>query len=672
MGLALLHRRLTVAMGLAALGAFAGGAGFAPLSTSVAFIALLVALFWHPSAALSSRLEQLWLPLALVLVLRSLAHIFVIGDDVVVPVVDLLFLLMCAEALRSLDAPNDARLYALTFALLLAATAYRPGLLFAISFVVYVMLATVALLVGQVRRETEAHGTRDVRLGGRFLLRVSALSVVSLVMSAGVFLTFPRVDQSWAGRGDVATSSVVGFSDRVSIGNFGSTILPNPQVVLRVEFPDGRPPDAERKYWRGRSYDNFDGVAWSRSARLPSALPGTDWYPRWGPDRLRQRIYAAPLDARVLFTSHPVLSMEMDGDRVHPIFDNAGDYSYLGTGTLSYNAVSVDGLPSPDVLRASNSGYTPARAFYTQVPRLSQRTRDLALLLTAGADSNYEKALAIERFFHEEFQYTLELPRSAREAELEYFLFDRRAGHCEYFSTGMVILLRSLGINAREVNGFLGGEWNEFGNYLAVTQNEAHSWVEVWFPGQGWVPFDPTPAARGTTAQAQPWYWPGKFWLDGLQHRWNKWILDYGIASQSDLLQRAADFLNGSMGAAGDSPASGPPRQVVIVSLLLALLAGLVWANAGHTRSTPEARMYLRLKTSAASAGIPAGPAVTPMGLIRHLRTRDHPSARAAEQVVSYYLRARFGAHGLQLEERQDMAVALRSARGALSARPTR
>ncbi len=660
-------------MGLAALGAFAGGAGFAPLSTSIAFLALMVALFWHPDAALSARLEQVWLPLALLLVARSFVHIFVIGDDVVVPVVDLLFLLMCAEALRSLEAPNDARLYALTFALLLAATAYRPGLLFAISFVIYVVLATVALMVGQLRRETERHGTQNLLLSRRFLLQVSALSSVCLVMSAAVFVTFPRVDQNWAGRGNVLSSSIVGFSDRVSLGDFGSTILPNPQVVLRVEFPDGRPAAAERMYWRGRSYDNFDGVAWSRSARLPPSLPGNDWYARWRPNRLRQRIYASPLDARVLFATHPVLSIEMDGDRIHPIFDETGDYSYMGTGTLSYNAVSVDGIPTPEVLRAARSGYTPARSFFTQLPRLSQRTRDLALRLTAGLDNNYDKALAIQRFFHEEFDYTLDLPRSSREAALEYFLFDRRAGHCEYFSTGMAILLRSLDINAREVNGFLGGEWNDFGDYLSVTQNDAHSWVEVWFPGLGWVPFDPTPATRGITAEAQPWYWPGKFWFDGLQHRWNKWILDYGIASQSELLQRAADFFQGSGASAeGGATRDGPPRQAVILSLLTALLAGLVWAKGDRTKFTPEAKMYLQLRTSAANAGIPAGPAVTPMGLIRHLEACGHLSARPAEQVVKYYLRARFGAQGLPAEAHREMALALRSARGFLRAPPPR
>ena len=123
MRLQLLHRRLVVGMGIVALLAFAGGAGFEPTSAVLAAIALILAFVWQPDHELSLRLEQFWLPLAGILVVRSLYHVFVVGDDVVIPVVDLLLLLLSAEALRSLDAPNDARLYALTFALLLASTA---------------------------------------------------------------------------------------------------------------------------------------------------------------------------------------------------------------------------------------------------------------------------------------------------------------------------------------------------------------------------------------------------------------------------------------------------------------------------------------------------------------------------------------------------------------------
>ena len=134
-------------MGIAGVVAFAGGAGVEPASIFLTAIALTTALFWQPNPELSARLERVWLCLATLLVIRALFHVFIIRDDVVIPVVDLLFLLLAAESLRSLDAPNDLRLYALSFALILASTAYRPGIVFLAAFIAYVGLATVTLLV---------------------------------------------------------------------------------------------------------------------------------------------------------------------------------------------------------------------------------------------------------------------------------------------------------------------------------------------------------------------------------------------------------------------------------------------------------------------------------------------------------------------------------------------
>ena len=160
MSLDLLHRRLTVLMGLAGLVAFAGGAGFEPISTLLGAIALGTAFVWQPDEELSARLERVWLPLAALLVLRAGYHFFLIQDDIVIPVVDLLLLLLAAETLRSLDAPNDLRLYALSFALVLASTAYRPGILFLIAFVAYIGLATIALMIGHLRRQSTRFGVR--------------------------------------------------------------------------------------------------------------------------------------------------------------------------------------------------------------------------------------------------------------------------------------------------------------------------------------------------------------------------------------------------------------------------------------------------------------------------------------------------------------------------------
>mgnify|MGYP001814977003 CR=1 FL=1 len=154
------HRRLAVFMGLAGLVAFSGGAGVQPISSILAGGALVLSLFWLPQAETSARLEKVWGAVALVLVARAVLLWFQPGGDVVVPVVDLLLLLLSAEALRSIEAGNDVRIYTLSFALLLAATAYRPGLFFAFAFAAFVVAASLALPLGLLRRKARRYGAR--------------------------------------------------------------------------------------------------------------------------------------------------------------------------------------------------------------------------------------------------------------------------------------------------------------------------------------------------------------------------------------------------------------------------------------------------------------------------------------------------------------------------------
>ena len=653
-----MHRRLVVGMALVALAAFAGGAGFEPISTVLAALALTLAFVWQPDSGLSVRLERFWLPVAAVLVLRSLYHVFLVGDDVVIPVVDLLLLLLCAEALRSLEAHNDARLYWLTFALLFASVAYRPGVFFALAFVSYVVLATLALVVGHLRRKAERHRVKEKMVGRRFLTGMAGLSGVVLLMSGVVFITFPRLSRGWAARGEVFATSIAGFADQVSIGEHGSRIYPNPAIVLRVEFPDGTPDDLLSLHWRGRSYDRFDGVRWSRSIGLPPSIGPVQWYRAWGTGRVRQEIYAAPLDVDVLFALHPLLEARSDNPRVQPLFDNAGDHIYWGSGAPSYEAVSVANRPAPEALREASSGFSPARRYYTQLPRLPERVSNLADSLTEGLDNNYDRVTAINDFFHTEFDYTLELPRSAQEATLEYFLFERGEGHCEYFSTAMVVLLRNLGIHARAVNGFLGGQWNSFGKYLAVTQNEAHSWVEVWFPGYGWVQFDPTPGGAGTSAAVTSWLWPGRFLFDGLQHRWNKWVLDYNLESQSGLYQRISELLGGRTSEGQISPGQTPATRVGMGWMWLAVMvmtlsaAALLRRSRGHS---PEVELYLQFREGCRRAGFRADAGVAPLMLLDELARVRHPARTRARRLVDYYLRSRFGGQELDTRQRREM-----------------
>jgi len=664
MTLGRLHRRLLTVMGLAALAAFTAGAGFETPTLAVAAAMLLLAFVWEPSPALHAKLEVPWRIAAIVLSARALWFVFNVPQDVVLPMVDVLLVLVASEALRPARTTGETRLYSLSFALLVAATAYRPGVVFGVAFVVYTVCGTVALLVGHLVRQADTYNTGEARLRRGFLPRVASLSIIMLFMSGLLFVAFPRVTRSWVTRGAPPTASVVGFSDRVSLEAHGGRIYPNPQVVLRVEFPNGPPANPEALYWRGRSYDEFDGVAWSRgrAAAWPSEPIS---YAAWPQARVLQRVYATPLDVPVVFGLHPVLDVR-PVSRMRTMQDRVGDIFYDAVGTPSYDVTSVGRLPADSALRAADPRISRQDAPYLQLPEITSRMRVLADSLTANALTRLDKARSIEAYLRT-FRYTLELPATAREASLDVFLFERRAGHCEYFSTAMVVLLRSAGVPARNVNGFLGGEWNEFGRYLSVTQNNAHSWVEVFFPGFGWVPFDPTPAAANQVAAAQaPWFSPFRSLFDGFEHRWSKWVLEYNLDSQLNLFRRAAE----GMTPTRNPSENGEPRPPAWLSILIA--AAIAWILARllmyQTRSgtlSPESRIYVALRRAYRRAGLETE-TDPPLTFVRRLEAADAPGTADARTVVSLYLETRFGARPISTEERKQMRRAADAAARAV------
>jgi len=206
----------------------------------------------------------------------------------------------------------------------------------------------------------------------------------------------------------------------------------------------------------------------------------------------------------------------------------------------NYTAIRYSGFSRLPAMNATKLRAAPTRypeeitATYLQLPRIDPRIPVYARQITRNAKSPFDKAIAIESFLRTQFGYTLNLSGKPGEDPLAHFLFVTRAGHCEYFASAMAIMLRTLGVPTREVNGFLPGEYNDLGGDYIVRASDAHSWVEVYFPENGWQVFDPTPAAPES---------PGGMltrlgqYADWLEITWNEWIIGYDIAHQLALAQ---------------------------------------------------------------------------------------------------------------------------------------
>jgi transglutaminase-like putative cysteine protease len=662
--LARLHRRLVSAMALAALVAYAAGAGVtAAVLAAAAGLALSIA--WLPPPGAGAWIERVtrfgvlglcaWLAYAAV----------VLGQDFMPGVMAMLLFLLAGEALRPLDARNDMRLYSLSFALLIAATAYYPGPAFAVGFVAYVGVAVLAMMVGYLRRETERFGAGEARVGRRFLWTTAALSLVTLGMSACVFVLFPRLPRAWNVQGRRgAGGEVAGFSDHVSIGEFGGRIGSNPQVMFRAEFPDGTPPDVEELHWRGRGFEQFDGEGWSRSA-FTGDLEAGEYARRWGGPFRRIRIFGGPPGTDVIFGPPPVLRV-VPRSAIHVFRGRSGDLFYAGTDNPVYEVWTTEARPPDDRLRMGNdSGPAPSRAAMGNPPGLDPRIQRLADSLTAGMTSRIDQVRAVEGWLKRNVAYTLDLPASPREATLAAFLFSRRRGHCEYFSTAMAVLLRAKGIPTRNVNGFLGGEWNAGAGYLAVTGDHAHSWVEVWFPEWGWVPFDPTPAGTAELldrAARGSWLWSARFWMDGVEYRWNRWVLDYDLDRQLGVFSRVGAFFTQGGERTGAAPGRREPVRVS-TPWLLAVLAGalavvLARGLRGRRRLSRPSRTYLSLRRAYERAGWTAEPGDGPLAFAETLARDRAPGAEDAARAVDLYLLARFGSGADQDELARRAATA--------------
>jgi hypothetical protein len=287
-----------------------------------------------------------------------------------------------------------------------------------------------------------------------------------------------------------------------------------------------------------------------------------------------------------------------------------------------------------------------------EVPaHLDPRVRALAQQLTAGRDP-VDAALAVERYLSSSYKYTRELAGESSDP-IASFLFERRRGHCELFSSAMVILLRAAGIAARNVTGYYGGIRSDAG-YYAVRAGDAHSWVEVYFPGKGFVAFDPTPSADRGSTQGGAWAKLVLLW-DSVSQKWRAFVVDYDLLTQGRLALRAGALLR-EAGERLSGKGSGKAfrlawAKTLLLVLALAAAAWVLWRRrAAFRRRTrppplgPDQKRALRLWRAARARLLRAGVALGEATTAREAAARAGPrAAAAAGELAERYLASRWG-----------------------------
>jgi hypothetical protein len=350
------------------------------------------------------------------------------------------------------------------------------------------------------------------------------------------------------------------------------------------------------------------------------------------------------------------------------------DFRYRGTveGPLTYKA-----YVGKELLGISETISEELRERYLEVPPDYEDIVLLAQQVAGDMTDPRAQAQSIERFLRSSMRYTLDQPDTRGKDPLHVFLFDAKAGHCEYFSTAMAIMMRSLGVPARNVTGFVGADFNPYGNYYAVRNGNAHSWVEI-YDGKRWVTYDPTPASGQALAVPSGLAVKFRQIVDAMRVRWAEYVVEFNIRDQARALEgvagwfrslRKGDGLIKRRGKDGsDDEAIGSlsfrPDWRWFVAVMTVFGVGVAitrWRrrlrrqNRAGRRLDPDrdraVRLYLSLEGNLRKAGQARPEDVTPQEHAASLREQGFVGAKEVDEVTGAYLATRFGGNPLPLAE---------------------
>ncbi|HEY0481697.1 MAG TPA: DUF3488 and transglutaminase-like domain-containing protein [Kofleriaceae bacterium] len=728
MRFAVAHKVASYLMVGCAFVALVAGGGVSPLISLGGAIGLVASWWWEPPLVRIERWTLLWTIGSIIALVYSILTAVVSADFLEIGAQFLIWLIV-AKAFNRRAARDWQQMYLLAFLMLVAGSVLNPDLTYGLCFLGFVIASTWALTLFHLRREMEdnllvkhaadrASERVEVRrildsrriVNGRFFLGTGALSFAVFLGAAVVFLALPRVGVGFflKGRGGL---TLAGFSDGVKLGGHG-VIKNDATVVMRVEIAGrygGR--EAPEIHWRGVAFDHYERGQWSRSVPAPASAGAARGaqagapptlqtlessatrdrrYLRWdGPplhsgaidtlsaQLIRQDIWLDPLDSDVLFgASRPRIVEYAHTLRPRKTFAERNDEIRLDHGsTVHYTVWSELASPPPETLREASGNFPEGYQVYLLLPpEITPRTRELARRITAGLTTEYDKVEAIKRWLVNNLSYTLVLVDPGPQEPIDFFLFDRKQGHCEYFASAFAVLARAVAIPTRQVNGFLGGEWNEYQSYVAVRAGDAHSWDEVYYPGAGWVTVDPTPpggvdalgrGGKGWTARL------GRF-VDTLRFQWNKWVIEYDLVSQLSLFKQVGGALGGAASvikraaiAVKDATVQHWPVAAVLAAAV-ALAVGLrrrrrrLEAAQPSYRPRPRTRsaiaaIYDEVARLLARAGVPREAAVTPRELAARMAARGDGAAPQVGELTELYYAAEWG-------RRRDPAAEQRAA----------
>ncbi|MEQ3632359.1 DUF3488 and transglutaminase-like domain-containing protein [Thalassolituus sp.] len=426
------------------------------------------------------------------------------------------------------------------------------------------------------------------------------------------YLLFPRLGPLWS-IGLQSKDAHTALSTEMAPGDIAS-LSQSDKLAFRVTFDDNRRPPQNELYWRALMLDFYDGNAWQPSKPVTTAK----WFnPRDLDNRDGQGIgydiIQEPTDQQYLFSLRGVQALE----------ENTGvtNADFLLARKPLFQRLRYRAWSDPTASNQADGLTWLERKQYLQLPSQGNiKARQWANDLYSGAVTDWAFAQSILTYFRQNpFFYTLE-PPLLKDNDIDEFLFSTQRGFCAHYASAMTFVARSVGIPARVVVGYQGGEWNAQENYLTVRQYDAHAWVELWIPTMGWMRFDPTAAVapdrieygleravekEGTFLREQifsshkmrgiSWINSLRLKLDSANYYWQRWVLSYDKQRQGKLLKQWFDR---------GSYLDGLYMLAAVLGGLFLLSAIVLWWRDRPKQLPPLQRAWVALQNRAQRSGL--------------------------------------------------------------------
>ncbi len=496
---------------------------------------------------------------------------FYLSGDVFISVAQMTLIFQVIKSFDMRVPWDPLQVFFVSLLQILMASELINSISFGIIFLVFLVFIVVSILLG--------HFIREGQMVFRPYLRpIAVITFLTLIFTGIFFVSVPRFRSGLWGRSFSKSIKTTGFSDKVDFGSFGEVKLDETVIMRMILDPDV--PGSH--YLRGMTFNYFDNFAWYDTLKDTRRIFRTseDFKIKVLEEnkKFEAEIFLEPIDSSVIFTFKKPYKIESAGFFMRR--DTAGSF-YMRqkiSKRFNYKLFSIDGY-TRDNLHIEN---------YLQFPEEIPAVKNLAEEITVNEEDTFIKAEIIRDYLLKNYKYSLytEEPEYNTTA-IEDFLFRTREGYCEHFATAMTLMVRSIGIPARLVTGFLSGQKNDFGDYYLIRQSDAHSWVEVFLDDR-WITFDPTPPVDPAKRLSLVLF------LDMMRMNWNRYVVGFSSYDQKSLANYMFRYRRNIM----KMPDIHYKRfaAVAVVLMISALLYRLKQTGVIHKKHSAVSAEYIRFR----------------------------------------------------------------------------